>query len=195
MGHRDSSSISFLLLGMDGDFTGQVIDTLLNHGCKPVAVVLYGESFNDTIGGVKIELQRPGLTWLDRLASEQVTTYFSTTKTLIPLLEKHKPDILLTACWPRLLPNKVLQCAQLASLNIHPSLLPKFPGANPLRDQLSTDDKQFGVTLHQMNEHYDEGEILSQSKISSASNADLKHIEQQCASSGASLFIEALKDK
>ncbi|KKL04804.1 hypothetical protein LCGC14_2612390, partial [marine sediment metagenome] len=54
-------------------------------------------------------------------------------------------------------PNRVI--------NVHPALLPAFPGANPVRDQLAHGVKVGGVTVHFVDEGVDSGPIISQEAV------------------------------
>ena len=57
-------------------------------------------------------------------------------------------------------------------LNVHPSLLPAFPGANAVRDALSAGVKTTGVTVHLVDEHLDGGPILLQEPVAIAPTDD-----------------------
>ena len=189
--------LSFLMLGMTSDFTFQVIDTLHQHQIHPLAVILYGQQVQQQFSGLDIEVAQPLPPTLQHLNKNNIPVYYRTTGKLSDVLKQYEPDILLTACWPALLPEEVLGSARCAALNIHPSLLPKYRGANPLQDQWETADHRFGVTLHQMNDRYDAGEIIKLKEIEAdvvvTVDNGLKQVEQQCAICGADLFIEVLK--
>lgn len=76
-----------------------------------------------------------------------------------------QPDILLVAGWGEILKPEVLALAKVASVNVHPSLLPYHRGSNPVSSVLCAGEQQTGVTYHYLNAKVDAGDILLQSAI------------------------------
>ncbi len=98
-------------------------------------------------------------------------------------------DFILVACWPYLIGAALLGAARKAALNLHPSLLPAYRGADPLGAQLAAGDSNFGVTLHLLDAQFDHGDIVAQDRIEPApARATL---ERRCAERGAELFVDA----
>ncbi len=54
---------------------------------------------------------------------------------------------------------------KIATVNVHPSLLPKYRGPNPYMQTILHGEKCSGVTIHLMDENFDEGPILKQEKV------------------------------
>ena len=75
------------------------------------------------------------------------------------------PDILITYRCPYILPLRLFCHTRLGSYNIHPSLLPKYPGLNPWREIFLNHEQECGVTLHRMTEQVDAGQIICQSSF------------------------------
>ncbi|MDD5689201.1 MAG: methionyl-tRNA formyltransferase [Caldisericia bacterium] len=76
-----------------------------------------------------------------------------------------KPDLLVTASYGKILPKDLLTIPKYASINIHPSLLPLYPGAEPIFWQIMRGEKESGVTIFEMNSKIDSGEIILQESI------------------------------
>ena len=76
-----------------------------------------------------------------------------------------KPDLLVTASYGKILPKDLLTIPKYASINIHPSLLPLYPGAEPIFWQIAKGEKESGVTIFEMNSKIDSGEIILQESI------------------------------
>ena len=101
-------------------------------------------------------------------------------------------DFLLVACWPYLIEHGFAASAACAALNLHPSLLPKYRGADPLRQQAAAGDGRFGVSLHLLDEQFDHGDIIAQAELGEGV-AERADIEPRLAELGALLFIDALR--
>lgn len=66
----------------------------------------------------------------------------------------------------KILPKEVLDIPKKMCINVHGSLLPKYRGASPIQAALFHGDRETGVTIMEMSEAMDEGDILSIEKIS-----------------------------
>ncbi len=78
---------------------------------------------------------------------------------------KLNADILLVGTWAEKLSNDVINMPAIGSINVHPSLLPKYRGPNPYLQTILHQEKYSGVTFHLMNDKLDAGGILAQDKI------------------------------
>ncbi len=94
---------------------------------------------------------------------------------LFSLIESYKPDLVVLAGYMRIIASKkFLQAYSRRILNIHPSLLPKFPGAHAQADAFAAGEKISGLTIHFVDESLDMGKIIYQEKvdISACKSAD-----------------------
>lgn len=80
-------------------------------------------------------------------------------------LLKLNPDILLVGTWGEKIKKEVFDIPQIAAINIHPSLLPKYRGANPYSRAIMFGEKKTGITFHLINEKFDAGAILMQKEV------------------------------
>lgn len=83
---------------------------------------------------------------------------------LEPLLAA-RPDILCLAGFMRILTPDFVQRFQGRMLNIHPSLLPKYPGLHTHQRALDAGDRQAGATVHLVTPELDAGPILGQARV------------------------------
>ena len=74
-------------------------------------------------------------------------------------------ELLIVACFPRCLPQSLLNRATIAALNMHPSRLPAYRGPAPLFWQLRNGLREIGVTLHHMTSCIDAGDIVTQTGV------------------------------
>ena len=80
-------------------------------------------------------------------------------------LDAHEVDYVVMAGYMKLLGAEVLEAYPMRVLNIHPALLPSFPGAHGIRDAFEYGVKVTGVTVHFANEAFDEGPIVAQEAV------------------------------
>jgi methionyl-tRNA formyltransferase len=71
-------------------------------------------------------------------------------------------DLIVVAGYGRLLPSHVIRSPRLGIVNIHPSLLPAYRGRNPLNWALINGEGKTGVTIHHVNDRFDDGGIILQ---------------------------------
>ncbi len=110
----------------------------------------------------------------------------------LPLTVKF--DVLVVACFPNILSESLLDRAQYASVNIHPSKLPEYRGPSPLFWQLRDGLSIVGVTLHHMTSSIDAGDIISQTETELPFGISGPEADQLLSKSGADLLIEALQN-
>ena len=67
-------------------------------------------------------------------------------------------DVIVVAAFGKILPKSILELAP--CVNLHASILPKFRGASPIQESILENERFFGVTLMQMEEGLDSGDIL-----------------------------------
>ena len=76
------------------------------------------------------------------------------------------PDLIVLAGFMKVLPTSFVSKFSPRIINIHPSLLPSFPGAHAVRDALAAGALETGTTIHIVDEGVDTGPILSQQALS-----------------------------
>lgn len=85
--------------------------------------------------------------------------------TIVKLLEASRVDFVLLAGFMRLLTPVFLNAFSRRVINVHPSLLPAFPGAHAVRDALQYGVKVTGATVHFVDEGTDTGPIILQRAV------------------------------
>ena len=79
-------------------------------------------------------------------------------------LKELKPDLNLTCSYGKLIPDKVLNLPTHGSINVHPSLLPKYRGCAPIQGALLNGDSKTGVSIILMDSELDSGDIIATRK-------------------------------
>lgn len=100
---------------------------------------------------------------------------------LLALLDEHKPDLLVLAGYMKKVPDAVLERMRNRVVNIHPALLPEFGGAGMYGHHVHeavvrAGKTRSGMTIHMVNENYDEGQILVQRAVDLRPGADAAEI-------------------
>lgn len=80
------------------------------------------------------------------------------------LLTSLEPDLIIVVAYGMLLPRAVLEVPRLGCINIHASLLPRWRGAAPIQRAILEGDHSTGITIMQMDEGLDTGDILSRAE-------------------------------
>ncbi|HTW94970.1 MAG TPA: formyltetrahydrofolate deformylase [Tepidisphaeraceae bacterium] len=81
---------------------------------------------------------------------------------LLKSLQAAAPDLVVLARYMRILPANIIQAFKYRIMNIHPSLLPYFPGAAPYRQAYESGVRVHGCTAHFVTEQLDEGPVILQ---------------------------------
>ena len=181
-------------------FSQTVLDTLLDKKIKPAAIVLpvYPPAQMENLPGAKIEYKTDFDKFAGKALNLSIPVIYAPEKSQHRLpgeLSAIQADYILLACWPYLLSPEVTGLAGKAALNIHPSLLPRYRGANPIAEQLAHKESELGVSLHLLSDKYDQGDILAQAKIRfPCGYPEKQKVEIKAAKVGTNLFIDAMKN-
>lgn len=160
-------------------FSRLVIETLVQQQSFPVAVVTKPSS----------DLQL----WAIQNHVKIFTPISLTDPLFIDSLKRENADIYVVAAFSKL-PKDVFTIPPYGSVNIHPSLLPKYRGANPERAQILNYEQDIGVTLHCIDEKYDHGPIIAQSAVRfNHLPQPASEIGRKLACVGGELLAERLK--
>ena len=80
-------------------------------------------------------------------------------------IDDQSPDLVVLAGFMRILGPEIVKNFSGRMLNIHPSLLPKYPGINTHQRALDAGDREHGATVHFVTEELDGGPLIAQGKI------------------------------
>ena len=105
-----------------------------------------------------------------------------------------KPDVMVVAAYGQILPKNTLQTPRLGCLNIHASLLPRWRGAAPIERAILAGDKETGISIMQMNEGLDTGDVLLEKKYLISEFETSQTLTDNLSSLGADTIIEALSN-
>ena len=112
----------------------------------------------DSKGGRSLELMQSPVKKLAISEGQKVLEYKKPLHALSEL-RKIEADIYVVCAYGSFLPNEILELPKLYSLNIHPSLLPKYRGAAPINWALINGETKTGVTIFKVNSGMDAGDV------------------------------------
>ena len=102
-------------------------------------------------------------------------------------------DVMVVAAYGLILPKAVLALPRHGCLNIHASLLPRWRGAAPIQRAILAGDKETGITIMQMDEGLDTGDMLLRHACPIEANENSRTLQDKLAEMGASSILEALR--
>ena len=112
---------------------------------------------------------------------------------LASIIASAKPDVAVVAAYGRILPADALAAAPLGCLNVHASLLPELRGAAPAQWSIARRLPETGVTIMQMDEGLDTGDIRLQRRLLLAPDETGETLLSKLGPLGAEALREALK--
>ncbi len=114
-------------------------------------------------------------------------------KKIIKVLSKEKIEVVALAGYMRILSPFFINCFENKILNIHPSLLPSFPGNSAIEDAFNYGSKITGVTIHFVNNEVDQGPIIAQRPVAIKDAMTLEDLEKKIHETEHKLYPQILK--
>jgi len=101
-------------------------------------------------------------------------------------------DVCVVAAYGLILPAAVLQAPRLGCINVHASLLPRWRGAAPIQRAILAGDEKSGVTIMQMDEGLDTGDMLLTGEADIGPETTAQQLHDELANLGGALIVKAL---
>ena len=98
-------------------------------------------------------------------------------RALVEELKINDPDLIVLAGFMRILTPIMTESFKNRVINVHPSLLPKYPGLDTHKKVLKNGDLKHGVTIHYVNDVLDGGEIIAQGEIKVNPNETFENLK------------------
>jgi methionyl-tRNA formyltransferase len=185
---QGGAAMNILYIGSAGPLSLRPFHSLLASEHNIVATGVYDPvGFTDSI-----------------ITLENESLELAATHNKIPLIDLSQPatevvrrcadypvDVIVMSCYGRRMPDEIIALAVSGCFNMHPSLLPRYRGPEPIFWQMR-DAVQMGVTWHQVSSDFDAGDIALQQEVSIVDGATYSDISQLLAEAGAQLLLELL---
>lgn len=108
------------------------------------------------------------------------------------IISELNPDCIVVVAYGKILPKEILDYPKYGCINIHASLLPKYRGSAPIQWSVINGEKETGVTIMQMDEGIDTGDMLSQKAITIGIDDTAESMFDKLSILGGEMIVEAL---
>jgi phosphoribosylglycinamide formyltransferase-1 len=144
--------------------TGSNVENIIHHFKNHHDIIIVGVYTNNPNAQVIDKAKNHNVPTLI-FNREQLTNGFVFDK-----IAELKPDLIVLAGFLWKMPEAIVKAYPNKIINIHPALLPKYGGKGMYgikvhQTVLENKEKETGITIHYVNEHYDEGEFIFQEKV------------------------------
>ncbi|HVZ75907.1 MAG TPA: methionyl-tRNA formyltransferase [Candidatus Paceibacterota bacterium] len=175
-------------------FAVVVLDALEAHGLVPALIITAPDKARGR--GQQVS-PSPVKAWALERGIDTITPATLKDGALAAELGNTQWEVFVVAAYNKLIPKTILDIPRKGSLNIHPSLLPKFRGPSPALSAILADERATGVSVMQMNEEMDAGPVVAQARVELEEDAwppKGQMFEDLLATEGGNLLAEILPD-
>lgn len=174
------------------DFAAEILRYLLDRGVDVAGVVTQpdrpkGRSLQLTPSAVKTSI-------LER--APHIPIFQPEKASQEPFLEQLKAlnaDLFVVVVYGQILSQKLLDIPPLGSINVHPSLLPKFRGAAPVHRSLMAGETETGVSIQKIVRQLDSGDVIAVTKIAVPPEMTFGELEPKLLELAKPLLLEVIR--
>lgn len=112
----------------------------------------------------------------------------------VEVLRGLKPDVMVVAAFGQIISKEILEMPKYGCINVHASLLPAYRGAAPIQWAVINGDKESGVTIMQMDEGIDTGDMIEKVVVPIAEDETGGSLFEKLSQAGAKLCVKVLQD-
>lgn len=109
-------------------------------------------------------------------------------------LRNLSPDVIVVAAFGQIITKEILEIPRFGCINVHASLLPAYRGAAPIQWAVINGEKESGVTIMQMDEGLDTGDMIDKVVVPLAQDETGGSLFDKLSQAGARLCVKVLKD-
>ncbi len=111
----------------------------------------------------------------------------------VEILRSLKPDVMVVAAFGQIISKEILEMPKYGCINVHASLLPAYRGAAPIQWAVINGEKESGVTIMQMDEGIDTGDMIEKVVVPIAEDETGGSLFEKLNQAGAKLCVKVLK--
>lgn len=179
-----------------GLMLANIILGAIDAGAEIVGVFRYESTCNSRIRMLIDDFFKPApdVTLMKSLNLRQIRFKSANDPLFRKFLITWNVDLIIVGTWKERISKQTFIIPKIATVNVHPSLLPKYRGPNPYLQTILHGEKYSGVTLHLMNQSYDCGAILKQEKVEILDSDTSKELREKSVRVARNLVCDFLKD-
>lgn len=188
-----------VILGAGNMFTN-LIAGCLDAGCDIVGVFRHDKVRYPLIDRILIDTFNPTkeFNYIKSLKLYEIKAKSANSAEFKKEILRLNADVVFVGTWSEKLKKSIIDLPKIATINVHPSLLPKYRGPNPYLQAIKHMEQESGATFHLMDENLDTGAILLQKKIkidSTDTGIELRQKIVLAAREGACELIKKLDEE
>lgn len=108
-------------------------------------------------------------------------------------VKDRRADLGLSVGYDRKIPPWLVDHPDMGTINMHPSLLPRYRGANPYFWVIRNGEHSTGVTLHYMDEEFDTGPVIQQQRVPLQNDETMGTLFRELTDTGVSMLVQQLE--
>ncbi len=174
-----------------------IANALTGHGYTPRAVITQPPR---PVGRKQILTKTPVQLWAEERDIPVISFesdadkpwLFADEEAVVNTLSTYKPDLLISASYGQKIPIRSIQTATFGGINVHPSLLPRWRGADPVPWTIISGDQQTGVSVVTLSERFDLGSIIAQKKCIVPETESADPLRARLFELGAQLLLDTI---
>jgi phosphoribosylglycinamide formyltransferase-1 len=178
-----------ILISGSGSNLQAIIDAI-EAGRLDAKIVLVVSSRPDAYGLMRAE--QAGIPTL-ALTRDDYQDPLAADERIANALQNAQADYIALAGYMRMVREPLLKAFPNRIINLHPALLPSFPGAHGIEDAFNYGVKVTGITLHFANEDYDKGPIIAQQALAIEEEDTLETLEEKIHAAEHQLYPHVLQ--
>ena len=188
-------SMRVVVLGK-GLMLANIVLGVLDAGADVVGVFRYEETCNSRLKMLFDDFFKPApeVTLINKLKIRQIRLKSANGPLFRKLMVTLNVDLIIIGTWRERLEKETFNLPTIASVNVHPSLLPKYRGPNPYLQSILHGEKYSGVTLHLVTEKFDNGPILKQEKVEILDSDTSQELRDRSVRMARKLVTELISD-
>ena len=186
--------LKVVIVGYGEMFTNLIAGTL-DSGCEIVGVLRKDTTKYHPIWRKIRDIVNPSIeySYIKSYSLPEIEARGINTKEFKRALLKLNPDIILVGSWGEKINKEIFDLPKIATINAHPSLLPKYRGPNPYFWTIRNMEQTSGVTFHLVDKGIDTGAILAQEEVKIFPSDTGKSLKERTVLVARGVVCELLK--